>query len=177
MASSAMPPKTVALIGAVCLTTGWLLAAVLTPPVATLQELPVRRPEPHVAPSSSAEPFSEQLRLGLERVPAAPIPRRNPFVFGGRTRTTAESTAAAPPSTPAAVAVEAVPVGPIYALSGIAVASTSNGNVLTAVLTDGQTVHLVKVGSSIGGYLLVEATENSATLADAAGTRHVLRLR
>src|SRR4029078_12926060 len=38
-----MPPKTVALLGAVCLTTGWLLASMLTPPVAKLQSLPQSR--------------------------------------------------------------------------------------------------------------------------------------
>jgi hypothetical protein len=177
MTISAMPLKTVALIGAVCLTTGWLLAAVLTPPVASLQGLPERRPQPTAAAAPAVEAFTEQLRLRLERVPSAPVPRRNPFVFAGRARQAEPSRDAAPIAVAPSDVATPAPVGPIFALSGIAVNETPEGEVRTAVLSDGQTVHLVKLGATISGYRVVEITELSVTLADAAGTRTILRLR
>src|SRR5215210_9399281 len=57
-----MPPKTVALLGAVCLTTGWLMASMLTPPVAKLQSLTDRRnARPAAAVHEQAAAFTEQL--------------------------------------------------------------------------------------------------------------------
>ena len=174
-----MPPKTVALIGAACLTSGWLLASLLTPPVANVQSLPERRPNTRPVNAQDAEPFVEPLRLRRSAAVIAPSPRRNPFVFNTRMRVNDDeprvSPAAAPLLTeqPAAVA----PVGPIYALSGIGVSETPQGVVRTAILSDGATVHLVKVGETVGGYTVVEITDVSATLADSAGTRSSLRLR
>lgn len=173
-----MPPKTVALIGAVCLTTGWLLASVLTPPIANLQDLPDRRtsapPQP-VEPIAS-EPFSEKLHALLRQAPAPPVPRRNPFAFGSRSRavgTTASPLegrpAPAPPPAP-------IVVGPRFALSGTAASDVAGILVHTAVLSDGYTVHLVKAGDTVGGYRVVEVTESSVTLADADGAAYVLRL-
>jgi len=48
---------------------------------------------------------------------------------------------------------------------------------LTAVLSDGNTVHLVNAGQTIAGYKIVTVTEDSVTLADAAGQQTILRLR
>jgi hypothetical protein len=70
---------------------------------------------------------------------------------------------------PAAPAV----VTPPYTLSGIA----ATGDVRTAVLSDGSTVHLVKAGQSIGAYTVVAVADDSVTLADPAGERFVIRLR
>ena len=172
-----MPLKTVALIAAVCLTTGWLLASVLTPPVARVQALPERRPQQPRGGQSDLGPFTEQLQLRLRQAPPAPVPRRNPFTFGSQprderpapTQTSAVIETSAPPPLP-------VDVGPIYALSGMAVTSTPEGPVRTAVLTDGQTAHLVKAGDAIGGYKVVEVTEDTVTLAG-AGQQYVLRMR
>jgi hypothetical protein len=175
-----MPPKTVAVIGAGCLTTGWLLAALLTPPVANVQALPERRPNPQPAITQEVEPFVEPLRLRRSEAVIASTPRRNPFAFGNRTRPAESETRTSSPPTPAA-AIEpqavAAPVGPIYSLSGIGVSETSQGVVRTAVLSDGMTVHLVKVGETVGGYTVLEITDVSATLADGSGTRYSLRLR
>ncbi len=174
-----MPPRTVALIGAVCLTTGWLLASMLTPPVAKLQSLPERRA---AAPASAAADdlpaFSERLHFEMRQAPGAPVTRRNPFAFGGddrarRARKSEAPTEAAPPVTAAAT----VPPGPIFSLAGIAITETPEGSVLTAVVSDSVTIHLVKKGESVNGHTVVDVTEASVTLADAAGGLTVLRLR
>jgi hypothetical protein len=175
-----MPPKTVAVIGAVCLTTGWLLASILTPPVANVQALPERRPTPQPASVQEIEPFVEPLRLRRSEATIASTPRRNPFAFGNRTRREDSATRASLPVTPSApIEPQAVPapVGPIYALSGIGISETTQGIVRTAVLSDGTTVHLVKVGETVGGYTVLEITDTTATLTDSSGTRHSLRLR
>ena len=64
-------------------------------------------------------------------------------------------------------------MAPPYTLSGVAV----SGDVRTAVLSDGATVHLVTAGQTVGGYSVVAVADDSVTLADAAGERFVIRLR
>ena len=175
-----MPPKTVAVIGAFCLTTGWLLASLLTPPVAKSQALPERRDNPQPVSAQEIEPFVEPLRLRRSEAVIASTPRRNPFVFGNRTRpadSATRSSSPAAPSAPIEPQAVAAPVGPIYWLSGIGVSETPQGIVRTAVLSDGTTVHLVKIGNTVGGYTVVEITDVSATIADGSGTRYSLRLR
>jgi hypothetical protein len=177
-----MPPKTVALIGAVCLTAGWLLASLLAPPVAKLQALPERRAPRAENTPDAPQAFQEQLQLRLRQAPTAPVPRRNPFVFGSRDRSSAPGEPAARDSSsdrgPEPAAGEAPQTtSPLFALSGIGVTETPQGEVFTAVLSDGNTVHLVKAGHTVGGYTVLEVTENSITLADAAGAQHVLRMR
>jgi hypothetical protein len=66
-----------------------------------------------------------------------------------------------------------VSVAPVFTLAGIGI----DGDVRTAILTDGQDVHLMKIGERLGGYEIVEISDNSVTLAEAAGLRWVLRLR
>lgn len=175
-----MPPRIVALLGAVCLTTGWLLASIVTPPVARVQSLPERRNAPSAGDDATPAPFSEQLRWRLQQAPAAPSPRRNPFVFGERT--TSPSLVPLARQTPPAAAVSDVPagfavVGPGVSLSGIGVTGTPDGDLRTAVLSDGMTVYLVKTGQSVVGYTVTEVTEGSVTLTDRAGTPYVLRLK
>ena len=172
-----MPPRTVALIGAVCLTTGWLLASVLTPPVARVQVLPERSP---VQPQSDAEalaPFAQQLPLGIGQQSQPPTPRRNPFEFAARQRVSGASTPQQAATRPIEIPVAPVVVGPIFSLSGIGARSTPAGVVHTAVLSDRQTVHLVKAGDAIGGYQVIAVTENSVTLGDASGAEYLLRLK
>jgi hypothetical protein len=171
-AVSSIPPHTVAVIGAVCLTVGWLLASTLAPPVARLQSLPERQPKPSTTAQEST--FTEQLHLKMHQAPVAPAPRRNPFMFANRARVDAPTPAAdtsstqvtLPPSLPVSLA-------PVFTLAGIAV----DGDVRTAILTDGQDVHLMKVGERLGGYEIVDITDSSVTLAEAPGMRWVLRLR
>ena len=172
-----MPPRTVALIGAVCLTTGWLLASVLTPPVVRVQELPERRPAQSRGDSEPLAPFTEQLQVRLRQAPQPPTPRRNPFAFGHRQLTSDDSTRArVAPRLPEALVAPPV-VGPAFRLSGVGVRDTANGPIHTAVLSDSHTVHLLNTGDVIGGYQVLEVNDNSVTLADASGARYVLRLR
>lgn len=175
-----MLPKTVALIAAVCLTAGWLLASLLMPPVATLQVLPERHAVSPAVRHESPPPYAEQLQLKVGQAPLSPSPRRNPFVFGTRERVAATRTNEHPtpldqltPDTPLFAPI----VGPPYSLSGIGVTETPDGEVRTAVLSDGMTVHLVKAGDAVGGYRVTLVTDDAATLTDAAGAQYILRLR
>jgi len=174
-----MPPKLVALIVAAALTTGWLLASILSPPVAELQALP-ERVEPSV-PTQDARtetPFTEQLHLRLQSVPAAPVPRRNPFVFGTATPRLARETAPASDATTTADAERlAVPTGPSLRLAGIGSTATAGEPLRTAVVSDGTTVHLVKVGERVTGYAVVAITDDAVTIEDATGQQWVLRLK
>jgi hypothetical protein len=169
---SPFPPRTVALVGAVCVTIGWLLASTLSPPVANLQSLPARQAA--VTPPAEEIAFTEQLQLRMRQAPAAPTPRRNPFAFGQRApqEQAVRSWEAASVSEPAAPVLPPAPVGPALLLAGIGI----SGDVRTAILTDGQAVHVVKVGDRVGGYEVVEVTDDSATLAGGE-LRYRLRLR
>ena len=73
--------------------------------------------------------------------------------------------------------VAPVPSGPIFSLAGIGSTASADGVLLTAVLSDGNTVHLVNAGQTLAGYKIVTVTEDSVTLADAAGQQTTLRLR
>ncbi len=61
----------------------------------------------------------------------------------------------------------------MFSLSGIGI----TGEIHTAILADGEAVHVVKVGDRVAGYDVVDVTDSSVTLADASGLRYVLRLR
>jgi hypothetical protein len=168
-----LPGRTVAYIGAVCVTVGWLLASTLTPPVANVQSLPGRQPKP--TPVGEEPTLTERLQFRTERTTVAPTPKRNPFVFGERSRTaatqpTADDVGAQEPSLPA---TSQPVVGPVFSLAGIGI----TGETRTAILTDGQAVHILKVGDRIAGYEVVELTNNSVTLGEQSGLRYVLRLR
>ena len=168
-----MPAKLVALIVAAALTIGWLLASIVSPPVAKLQGLPDRAERREPAPEPRVEtPFTAELHLKLQTVPVAPVPRRNPFVYGSASRRaeprdparTDESAAPATDRAPMAVAA-----GPSLWLSGIGSTTTEAGPVRTAIISDGTTVHLVKVGETVTGYAVIDITDDAVTLVDAAG--------
>lgn len=173
-----MAPKTVALGGAACLSIGWLAASLLSPPVAQLQTRQGRATRAAVRDAPPVA-FTETLRLKLQRTEAAPVARRNPFVFGSRARAGDATSAAAvadvdrPADPPAAPLIAAPP----YTLSGIAANATAGGPVRTAILSDGRTVHLVKAGESIGGYSVAAVDDDAVTLVDASGGRFVISLR
>jgi hypothetical protein len=144
----------------------------LTPPIALVQTM--REPRRDMAGATSTPPpFTEQLRMRLQEVPEPPTPRRNPFVFGARQRTMPISSSPIEAPAPIAELAPVAPVGPIYELSGIGV----TGDVRTAILTDGKSVVLAKVGMVVGGYQVAEITDNSVTLVASTGERHILRLR
>jgi hypothetical protein len=172
-----MRPKFVALIVAASLSTGWLLASMVSPPVAELQVLPPRdQPRETPRETTSATSYSEQLHRKLQAAPLPPVPKRNPFVFGTRERVMAPAPARTAPMSDAPVS-EPLPApvatGPSLRLAGIGTTGTAR----TAVISDGMTVHLVKVGETVGGYAVVEITESSATLVDAAGAQWLLRMK
>lgn len=174
-----MAPKSVGLIGAACLSAGWLVASLLTPPVARVQTLPERRTA--ASPQVDEVPATAALLLPLRTAStvAPPAARRNPFVYA-RSATPDSGGMRAVPGAPPRGADDSLPApagataaAPQFTLSGIA----ATGDVRTAVLSDGTTVHLVTVGQSIGAYLVVAVSDDAVTLADAAGERFVIRLR
>lgn len=153
-----MAPKNVALVGALCVTIGWLLASTLAPPVARVQS----RPEPSVPASRTEEPppLVEPLQLRLDELRPAPAGRRNPFTFGARERVAAPAVAVQSPS-PAGALEPAVPItGPGYVLSGIGI----TGDTRSAVLAAGDDVHIVGVNDTVGGYTVSEISDTSVTL-------------
>src|SRR5262245_30009667 len=177
-----MRPKLVALLVAAAVTIGWLMASIVSPPVANLQTLRSRAGRQEQARdranTASEVAFVEQLKLKLRAAPTAPVPRRNPFVFGSATtrttRSAEEATTTAPPT-----AADLTPVmrGPSLRLAGIGETETEAGTIRTAVISDGRTVHLVKVGEAVSGYAVVAITDAAVTIADAGGAQWILRLR
>lgn len=153
-----MPPRNIALVGALCVIAGWLLASTVAPPVARVQS----RPVPREKPSDVQDPltFTDQLQLRLSQPPPAPQGRRNPFVFAEQSR---PSTAAPPPvaSPTAPLEPPAVSVGPAYVLSGIGISGDDRTAILT---TTGEDVHLLKLNDHIGGYRVAEIAEAAVTL-------------
>ncbi len=165
-----MPPRTVALVAAVCVTIGWLLAATLAPPVARLQSRSDR--QQRVAPAAEQAPFTEPLNLRLRKTPPPPTAVRNPFSFGVRARREPATSATDPvPRDPSPPTAEPTRAGLAYSLSGIGI----TGELRTAVLTDGHNVHIVEVNDAVGVYRVVEITDSSVTLASDTD-RHTLRL-
>ena len=152
-----MAPKSVAVVGAICVIVGWLLASTVAPPTARVQSLPEQR-----APRESAAeaPPTEHLQLRLKEVRPAPANRRNPFAFADGERVPpAELTAGDRPIEAPAIDPP-VPAGPQFVLSGIGIA----GDTRTAVLASGAEVVIVKVEDSVGGYTVAEITDHTVTL-------------
>lgn len=163
-----MPLRTVAIIGAVCLTLGWLLASTLAPPVARVQSRPQRVTAQAASPTPL--PVTEQLRLRPMPVVEAPTAARNPFTFVEARRDSPAAETA--PAAPLTLAAEAAPIRPQWTLAGIGI----NGEVRTAVITDGNTVRVVKTGDEMAGYRVSEVADTAVTLIDAAGRPMILRL-
>jgi hypothetical protein len=120
----------------------------------------------------------ERVQLRVPQATSAPVVRRNPFAFATATRAAsrgAESRAERDAGDAASWSSQTspAPAGPIFTLLGLAI----TGDTRTAVLGDGQAVHLVKAGEQVGGYQVVDVTESSVTLLDATGVQYVLRLR
>jgi hypothetical protein len=166
-----MAVKHVALVGAACVTIGWLLASTLAPPVARVQSL---SPAPS-APRTQAIveiPATEQLHARLSDGRPLPTNRRNPFVF-------ATSPRAASPGRPDAADIasvdtpEFVPVatGPAFVLSGIGISGTER----TAILAADDAVSIVRINDVIGVFTVEAITDDSITLTR-SGEKFILRL-
>src|SRR5687767_14920064 len=142
MMMAPMRPKQVTLIAAAALTTGWLLASVVSPPVAELQVLPLQVERAAAPPSAGSATYTEQLHLKLRSAPQPPVPRRNPFAFDSPRQRSASVDRSAPPRRDAA-AIElpqpAIVTGPSFRLSGIGSTNSPAGPIWSAVISDGRT--------------------------------------
>jgi hypothetical protein len=174
-----MRPRLVALLVAAALTTGWLLASLLTPPVAELQTLPPRVERSRdVVETRSDAPFAEQLRLRLRSAPPPPTSRRNPFLFAEPSSTRRELGTGGDNARRTSIdGVKPAAAGPSLRLSGIGSSVSENDIVRTAVIADGTTVHLVKIGETIAGYTVAEISDDAVVVQNDAGERWILRMR
>ena len=179
-----MQLRTVALVGALGLASGWALGGRMQPSQAG-DGAQGRSTGPRplgTAPAKDVAPLTEQLRLRLEQKPRAPRPDRNPFTFGGR-RTTSAMTRNVAPS-PAAV--EAPPESPPepprpgaeFRLAGMASTQGADGPIWTAMIHDGRSLLYVQRGDSLpGGFAVIDIQETFVTLRDTAGGERTLSLR
>jgi hypothetical protein len=171
-------PRLVGVVGASCLLAGWLLGSTLRPPVALTQA-----PAPRVAPEPPLPrldiPSVAARRERLAAAMAAPSPGRNPFAFGEARRPAAARVTAGPPPTELAPPADAPvpPPPPAWTLVGVAVDQAGDGERITAILSNGQDVHLAAAGAVLpGGYAVVRVAPDHAVLQDAAGAERVVRL-
>ncbi|MGQ0734552.1 MAG: hypothetical protein ACT4QD_12965 [Acidobacteriota bacterium] len=172
-------PRTVTLVGAVGVTAGWLLASIVSPPVARVQSLPERR-VPAAAKSQPEATLVEPLKLVAPPAPTPPTPGRNPFVFE------APTPVALPMPTPTEAGSGGVPTAsasvspvtyPTLTLAGIATRVTPAGLVRTAVLSDGRSVFLARAGEAAGVFQVLDVAESSVIVQREGGPRLVLELR
>jgi hypothetical protein len=181
-----MQLRTAALVGVLGLGLGWAAGTRMPSAVPADAQQGRRSSGPRplgVGQSVPAQPFTEQLRLRLERQPKALRPARNPFVFGARS-----APAAAPPSAAGATTAPSVEVAPTEAeaprpgsefrLTGMASTQGPDGPEFTAIVHDGRSLVFVKQGDTLpGGFEIVDVQESSVTLRDSAGGERTLRLR
>jgi hypothetical protein len=172
-----MASKPVAFGAAACLIIGWLAASLLSPPVAQLQTRQAGRTVRGGVKEPPPVAFTETLKLKLQRNDTAPSVRRNPFVFGGRAPSPSPLMSASEVDRPAEPPPAPAIVTPPYSLSGIAASTTPEGEIRTAVLSDGRAVYLVKAGETLNGYTVAAVDRDAVTLIDASGARFAVRLR
>ena len=173
-------PRTVVLIGAVSLASGWMAGNIASP---AMQEAPIPRrttgPRPLSSGATSVTPYTAQLRQKLEEHPRSPRTGRNPFIFGSRP---------AAPSVPMSSAgardvptEERVfflpPPAPAFKLSGIAASEKDGAVVLTAIVSDNGSMTLVKAGDKLsGGHSVLRVDDKSIVIVNAAGVEQIVRL-
>lgn len=164
-----MAVKPVALVGAACVTIGWLLASTLTPPVAQVQSLPAAARPQTAAPAQL--PDTEPLHVRLNESRPSPQNRRNPFVFASPSRATFAARAERELPTQDAVEPTPMPTGPAFVLSGIGI----SGSERTAILAVDDTVSIVRVDDVLGAFTVTAIGDDSITLVR-GDERFVLRL-
>jgi hypothetical protein len=171
-----LTPRSVGLMVAAAMAAGWLGATITQTPVEQSSR-PAAGPRPLGSPAPI--PRAENLR---ERLSEPPLPSRgrNPFVYGARAprSTTPFRDRPEPPvETRAMPVVEAVPVLPVFKLSGIASNAEGGATVLTAILSDNGAMVFAKAGDKLSnGYSVVRVDETSVTLVDATGVTQTIRL-
>ena len=191
-----MSPRTVLLIGALSLTSGWLLGTSTSSTAVPIQAdrmMSGSRPLGSSANSSQAggqqsqrrrsaapagnAPLTRQLRQRMDAQPhSTPAVGRNPFAFGASrpaaVRAQREEAAAELPA-PVALA----PPAPLFKLSGIASSLVDGTTVLTAIINDNGSLAFVKTGEPLSnGYRVVRVEETGVVIVDAAGITQTLRL-
>jgi hypothetical protein len=153
-----MTPRNVAFVGAICMTIGWLLASVVTPPVARVQSLPAQRQPARETP---VEPtFTEHLQIRLEEARPLPERRRNPFTFAGRERQPEFVRGASDTGSEPIVPAEASPAPLPFALAGVGI----SGENWTAVLATSTGVLIVAAGDTVLGYTVTAIDDASVSL-------------
>lgn len=167
-----LTPRSVGLMVASAVASGWLGAAATQSPVA--------EPSASVATSAplgppAAVPRAENLR---ERLSEPPLPSRgrNPFVYG--TRAPRSTPSFRVPEPPAEMPVmQALPPVPVFKLSGIASNAEGGTTVLTAIVNDNGAMVFAKAGDKLSnGYSVVRVEETSVTLVDSTGVTQTIRL-
>jgi hypothetical protein len=175
-----MHPRTVALIAALSLASGWLASTVVSQdPQSTVPADAPRGPRP-LGRQDAGAPYTQQLRLKLQEHPRSPSPGRNPFVFGTRRPAAAPAATRATELAPPPDEPVAAPSAPLlrFDLSGIAMNRQDDVEVFTAIVNDNGSLVFVKAGDRLSnGYTVVRVEETAAVIADAAGVEQTLRLR
>ena len=180
-----MQTRTVALIGALSLTAGWLVgtSSVSQGPNAPVGGGAATRRGPRPLGSGAKEspaPYTEQLRLRMQEVPRSPTPGRNPFSFGARRPVAAPR---ANRSADVAASIDAPPSAPVMAarprfeLAGIASSANDGKSTLTAILMDNGSLVFAAAGDQLaGGYAVVRISETSMVIADPIGAEQTFTL-
>lgn len=176
-----MQPRTVGLIVAAALATGWLMGGGATP-----QEPPVDRSRgpasvrPLGTSPTPVAPYTHKLRERLKDQPTTPERGRNPFVYGSRGGSRPSTSGRSTPAEPEATTPEPapfVPPAPMFRLSGIASNQQDGTTVLTAIIIDNGVMVFAKTGDRLSnGHMVVRVDEASVILADSAGVTQTLRL-
>ena len=176
----AMQPRTVGLIVAAALATGWLMGG-----GATSQDPSVDRSrgQSSVRPLGTSPtpvaPYTNKLRERMKDQPATPERGRNPFVYGprGGSRPSMSGRRSTPEPEAAPEPAPFVPPAPVFRLSGIASNQQDGTTVLTAIIIDNGVMVFAKTGDKLSnGYMVVRVDETAVILADSAGVTQTLRL-
>lgn len=172
-------PRTVFVSGAISLVLGWMAGNTSSP---AMQEPTAQRrssgPHPLGAPATTVAPYTAQLRRKLDEHPRAPMPGRNPFVFGSRRAypppmARAEAREPEPEARPA----PPPPAFSPFKLSGIAATEKDGATVLTAIVIDNGSMVFAKAGDKLSdGHRVLRVEEKSMVIVDATGVEQILRL-
>ena len=176
----AMRPRTVGLIVAAALATGWLMGGGATPQEPSADG---GRRQSGVRPLGTGPtpvaPYTNKLRERLKDQPATPERGRNPFVYAprGGSRPAVSGRRAAEPEAAMPEPAPFVPAAPMFRLSGIASNQQDGTTVLTAIIIDNGVMVFAKTGDKLsGGHMVVRVDEASLILADSAGITQTIRL-
>ena len=178
-----MQPRTVGLIVAAALMTGWLIGGGATSqdPSGDGPRVP-SAPRPLGTSPNSVAPFTSKLRERMKEQPATPDRGRNPFVYGprGGSRPPATGRRVTEPEEREIMLPEPMqlaPPAPQFRLSGIASNQQDGAVVLTAIIIDNGVMVFAKAGDKLSnGHTVQRIDEASVTLVDAEGVTQTLRL-